>query len=236
MSANMKVKYIRIIVFPALLWLTHLNNIYHMIFADSPHTHHTHTKMVSRRKILSRSRDDLNLDQTFTQQEEEEDVWYQKDKLYKVSDHNLLERMQFISIMRVRWQLAISWKRLTTETTDGTTYRRDPIEAPKCPSRGKWRPNGTTTIRTADTDSAQDSSDFRLASCCCCCFCCCWFLLWFVAIFLGCGIFSTRAARPHWGQRQHMKRTKTLAAGAAAAASSSCCFCCCCCCCIDQLH
>lgn len=58
--------------------------------------------MVSRRKILSRSRDDLNLDQTFTQQEEEEDVWYQKDKLYKVSDHNLLKRMQFISIMRVR--------------------------------------------------------------------------------------------------------------------------------------
>lgn len=68
--------------------------------------------MVSRRKILSRSRDDLNLDQTFTQQEEEEDVWYQKDKLYKVSDHNLLKRMQFITIMRVRWQLAISWKRL----------------------------------------------------------------------------------------------------------------------------
>lgn len=113
MSANMKVKYIRIIVFPALLRLTHLHNIYHMIFADSPYTHtHTHTKMVSRRKILSRSRDDLNLDQTFTQQEEEEDVWYQKDKLYKVSDHNLLKRMQFITIMRVRWQLAISWKRL----------------------------------------------------------------------------------------------------------------------------
>lgn len=41
--------------------------------------------MVSRRKILSRSRDDLNLDQTFNPQEEEEDVWYQKEKLYKVS-------------------------------------------------------------------------------------------------------------------------------------------------------
>ncbi|KAE8750714.1 hypothetical protein FOCC_FOCC002691, partial [Frankliniella occidentalis] len=40
--------------------------------------------MVSRRRILSRSRDDLNLDATFTtQQEEEEDVWYNKDKLYK---------------------------------------------------------------------------------------------------------------------------------------------------------
>lgn len=43
--------------------------------------------MVSRRKILSRSRDDLNLDQTFSPQEEEEDVWYQKDKLYKVCEH-----------------------------------------------------------------------------------------------------------------------------------------------------
>ena len=35
--------------------------------------------MVSRRKILNRSRDDLNIDQ------EEEDIWFQKDKLYKVS-------------------------------------------------------------------------------------------------------------------------------------------------------
>ncbi|KAL1464827.1 hypothetical protein WDU94_004440 [Cyamophila willieti] len=42
--------------------------------------------MVSRRRILSRSRDDLNLDVVpgFGNQEEEEDVWYQKEKLYKV--------------------------------------------------------------------------------------------------------------------------------------------------------
>uniref|UniRef100_A0A182TSE2 Uncharacterized protein n=1 Tax=Anopheles melas TaxID=34690 RepID=A0A182TSE2_9DIPT len=40
-------------------------------------------EMVSRRKILSRSRDDLNLDQSYITQEEEEDVWYQKEKLYK---------------------------------------------------------------------------------------------------------------------------------------------------------
>lgn len=40
--------------------------------------------MVSRRKILSRSRDDLNLDQAYL--DEEEDVWYQKDKLFKVSN------------------------------------------------------------------------------------------------------------------------------------------------------
>ena len=35
--------------------------------------------MVSRRKILNRSRDDLNMDQ------EEEDIWFNKDKLFKVS-------------------------------------------------------------------------------------------------------------------------------------------------------
>lgn len=38
--------------------------------------------MVSRRKILSRSRDDLN-SETYVQ--EEEDVWYQKEKLFRVS-------------------------------------------------------------------------------------------------------------------------------------------------------
>lgn len=41
--------------------------------------------MVSRRKILSRSRDDLNLDTAYQQQGEEEDVWHQKEKLFKVS-------------------------------------------------------------------------------------------------------------------------------------------------------
>lgn len=41
-------------------------------------------KMVSRRKILSRSRDDLNAEQPYVP-EDEEDVWYQKDKLFKVS-------------------------------------------------------------------------------------------------------------------------------------------------------
>ena len=42
-------------------------------------------EMVSRRKILSRSRDDLNHTEAPAQTEEEEDVWYQKEKLYKVS-------------------------------------------------------------------------------------------------------------------------------------------------------
>ena len=47
--------------------------------------------MVSRRKILSRSRDDLNLEDSNSFRPgagaaapEEEDVWYAKEKLYKV--------------------------------------------------------------------------------------------------------------------------------------------------------
>ncbi|XP_063701374.1 uncharacterized protein LOC134831549 isoform X2 [Culicoides brevitarsis] len=40
--------------------------------------------MVSRRKILSKSRDDLTFDPTYFKKEEE-DVWFQKDKLFK--DH-----------------------------------------------------------------------------------------------------------------------------------------------------
>lgn len=46
--------------------------------------------MVSRRKILSRSRDDLNLDSTYQQQGEEDDVWHQKEKLFKVRSNELI--------------------------------------------------------------------------------------------------------------------------------------------------
>ncbi|XP_022901224.1 uncharacterized protein [Onthophagus taurus] len=48
--------------------------------------------MVSRRKILSRSRDDLHMDTTFQPPEEEEDVWYQKDKLYKDHIQEVLDK------------------------------------------------------------------------------------------------------------------------------------------------
>merc|ERR1719249_620266 len=41
--------------------------------------------MVSRRKILSRSRDDLNLEAPVPGEQDEEDVWYHKEKLYR--DH-----------------------------------------------------------------------------------------------------------------------------------------------------
>lgn len=43
----------------------------------------TRHKMVSRRKILSRSRDELHSD--FYNHEEQDDIWLSKEKLYKVS-------------------------------------------------------------------------------------------------------------------------------------------------------
>ncbi|CAG4954220.1 unnamed protein product [Colias eurytheme] len=46
-------------------------------------------EMVSRRRILSRSRDDLS---QALAQEEEEDVWYQKDKLYKEHIQEVLDK------------------------------------------------------------------------------------------------------------------------------------------------
>lgn len=63
-----------------------INLIFFCISSLGPHQSSTLPReMVSRRKILSRSRDDLNLDQAYMQMDDEEDIWYQKDKLFKVS-------------------------------------------------------------------------------------------------------------------------------------------------------
>lgn len=40
--------------------------------------------MISRRKILSRSRDELSYQNRYNPYEDEEDVWMSKEKLYKV--------------------------------------------------------------------------------------------------------------------------------------------------------
>lgn len=40
--------------------------------------------MVSRRKILSQSRDELNFELGLKEQEQEDDVWFNKEKLFKV--------------------------------------------------------------------------------------------------------------------------------------------------------
>jgi hypothetical protein len=47
-------------------------------------------EMVSRRRILSRSRDDLNMD--YNVQQDEDDVWHQKDKLYRDHVQEVLEK------------------------------------------------------------------------------------------------------------------------------------------------
>ena len=46
-------------------------------------------RMVSRRKILSRSRDDLNLDEDYKDlsSHHQDDTWYSKEKLYKVGQY-----------------------------------------------------------------------------------------------------------------------------------------------------
>lgn len=54
------------------------------------------SEMVSRRRILSRSRDDLHMDTTFQPPEDEEDVWYQKDKLYKVNFYNCISCARYM--------------------------------------------------------------------------------------------------------------------------------------------
>lgn len=66
--------------------------------AALPHHHQLqhqpplHSEMVSRRKILSRSRDDLHAESTFQPPEDEEDVWYQKEKLYKDHIQEVLDK------------------------------------------------------------------------------------------------------------------------------------------------
>jgi len=53
--------------------------------------------MVSRRKILSRSRDQLNMDGgQYQQQEEEEDIWYEKEKLFKDHIQEVLNKWESI--------------------------------------------------------------------------------------------------------------------------------------------
>lgn len=59
------------------------NYNYYFFYSLGPFEFPAASEMVSRRRILSRSRDDLT--QSFNQNmEDEEDVWYHKDKLYKV--------------------------------------------------------------------------------------------------------------------------------------------------------
>ena len=63
----------------------------------------SHTnKMVSRRKILSRSRDELHSDIYYMAEDDDDDVWHSKDKLYRVRNYflclkNILSRSILLS-------------------------------------------------------------------------------------------------------------------------------------------
>ena len=60
---------------------TKASNTFIFLFSCGP----SNGEMVSRRKILSRSRDDLNIDGPVPAlEQDEEDIWYNKEKLYKV--------------------------------------------------------------------------------------------------------------------------------------------------------
>ena len=58
-------------------------------------------KMVSRRKILSRSTDDLNLEAPGLNEPEEEDVWFNKDKLYKVGKDQQFRALDFLPFLSI---------------------------------------------------------------------------------------------------------------------------------------
>lgn len=95
--------------------MTLVTRIFHFSSGPAPHS-----EMVSRRRILSRSRDDLNLDSAFVMQEEEEDVWYQRDKLYKVrGTSSLTTRWEIQAVSRNLADNAfISKSNIGTKTQD----------------------------------------------------------------------------------------------------------------------
>ena len=50
---------------------------------------------MSRRKILSRSRDELHSDIYFMNEDDDEDIWYSKEKLYRVGINYVLFTLNF---------------------------------------------------------------------------------------------------------------------------------------------
>ena len=76
--------------------------------------------MVSRRKILSRSRDDLNLEAP--PQEEEEDIWYNKDKLYKV--RTIRRHIRSVVALILRWRPERASVTLLFWLSQGSRYRK----------------------------------------------------------------------------------------------------------------
>lgn len=84
--------------------------------------------MVSRRKILSRSRDQLNVESQYTQQEEEEDIWHEKDKLFKDHVQEVLNKWESIDdeiwakiiVLERNRRVAKAYARAPVLTVNGT--------------------------------------------------------------------------------------------------------------------
>lgn len=66
--------------------------------------------MVSRRRILSRSRDDLNNIYHSFVHEDEDDVWYQKEKLFRVSTLKDKKVNELENQSSYQIQMAMTWK------------------------------------------------------------------------------------------------------------------------------
>ena len=80
-------------------------------------------KMVSRRKILSRSRDDLNLDDDYKDFSAhfQDDTWYSKEKLYKV---RILQNI-FIKMVRFMSNINLAGSCWGNIKKMGRHWRRD---------------------------------------------------------------------------------------------------------------
>ena len=92
-------------------------NFFHLIsFSCGPSSS---GEMVSRRKILSRSRDDLHLDGGAHNpgEPDEEDIWFNKEKLYKVSQAIIY----YYTIWRATSMAAITWHQQATWPASGRT-------------------------------------------------------------------------------------------------------------------
>lgn len=85
--------------------------------------------MVSRRKILSRSRDELHSDIYFMNEDDEEDIWYSKEKLYRDHIQEVIDKWDSIDdeiwakviVLERNRRVAKAYARAPVITVNGST-------------------------------------------------------------------------------------------------------------------